>query len=94
MTENTGEVLVANSKHIKSKHYLKGNPVSIFCTNLESIMQNRTNLWGKSRTRLAIKNEDGTKASPNVFSTGKASYNDGKLEFAAFNNLIGLITNR
>ena len=93
-SNSNDEVLIAKDTLVKAKHYLKGNPISLYCTNLKKIMGGRTNLWSKSKNRLGVVNKDGSKVSPNVFSSTEGAFDDGKLEFATFDSLFGLITNK
>ena len=51
-------------------------------------------MWSKSKNRLGVVNKDGSKVSPNVFSSTEGAFDDGKLEFATFDSLFGLITNK
>jgi hypothetical protein len=51
-TEKSGKerILFRCSKDGNADKYLRGNPVSLLCTNINSMMGGRHNMWENGRT--------------------------------------------
>lgn len=77
LDEATGQekvIFAANAKSASrpAEHYLRGDPVSFVCTNINSMMGGQTNMWESGRGReMGLVNKEGR-------SLPKTSFNNFK----------------
>jgi len=73
-------------------HYLTGNPVSLVCTNINSMMGGRTNVWASGRGKdLGLKDSQGkTLAHSDSKLKEHSSHDDDHLEFSTVQSVIRL----
>jgi hypothetical protein len=86
-------VIGSNPDEIEADYYFRGAPVSLYCTNIAWIMGSRSNPWHHGRRRSGITYKDGTPVPLRAFND-HVSYNDGKLEFATFSSMFGIMFQR
>ena len=83
-------VLFASDHGTDADQYLRGKPVSLICTNIDSYMGGRANPWAKRKKKTGLESADGTTIL-NDFS-GVQRYDDGLLEFCAIYSVFGMAT--
>ena len=49
------DILFATSNNTKAQRYLRGDPVSLFITNINTIMGGRNNPWANSEQKNALR---------------------------------------
>lgn len=89
-------VLIGSDRTKEADYYFRGNPISLYCTNIDTIMGGRNRMWRNGRGRSGLVDDQGHTVPINMYQE-TVEYNDGKLEFASFPTLfhIGLSkTNR
>mmetsp|Transcript_19530 Transcript_19530/g.19197 ORF Transcript_19530/g.19197 Transcript_19530/m.19197 type:complete len:187 (-) Transcript_19530:37-597(-) len=87
---NTLEFTIGSNRDEENTYYIRGNPVSLYCTNIAVLMGGRNNIWRGGRNRSGITDKSGRPIDPRVFNDAVA-YNDGKLEFTTFSSMFHLI---
>jgi len=83
-SDNQEEIIMSTNKEDHAKYYLKGNPVTMLCTNVLEIMGGRTSIWKNKNSETGIEDKEGNRINRKVFADSKASFSDKKLEFATF----------
>ncbi|CAI2368462.1 unnamed protein product [Moneuplotes crassus] len=84
------EFTIGSHRDEENTYYIRGNPVSLYCTNIAILMGGRNNIWEGGRNRSGITDKSGRPIDPRVFNNSVA-YNDGKLEFTTFSSMFHLI---
>lgn len=87
---NTLQFTIGSNRDEENTYYIRGNPVSLYCTNIAVLMGGRNNIWGGGRDRSGITDKLGRPIDPRVFND-KVAYNDGKLEFTTFSSMFHLM---
>lgn len=90
---NTSDFTIGTNRSVENTYYLRGNPVSLYWTNIPTLMGGRWNVWRGGRNRSGITDKNGY-AIPSYVFDDKVAYNDGKLEFATFSSMFHLIFQR
>lgn len=85
------DLTIGADRNQDATYYIRGNPISLYCTNIATIMGGRAPIWRSGRNNVGIVDHEGSLVSRRQFSDN-VSFNDGKLEFATFASLfhIGL----
>jgi len=83
----------STNKYSRANAFLRGNPVSFYCTNIPTFMGEKINLWKGGRGRTGLETYFHDPVHPNHF-TDKAYMNDNKLEFATFSSVFHLISSK
>jgi hypothetical protein len=75
-----------------SDHYLTGDPVSLVCTNINSMMGGRTNMWASGRGKdLGLQDSQGkTLAHSDSKLKEQSSHDDDHLEFSTVQSVLRL----
>eukprot|EP00350_Pseudokeronopsis_sp_OXSARD2_P004392 CAMPEP_0170546592 /NCGR_PEP_ID=MMETSP0211-20121228/4951_1 /TAXON_ID=311385 /ORGANISM="Pseudokeronopsis sp., Strain OXSARD2" /LENGTH=223 /DNA_ID=CAMNT_0010851139 /DNA_START=1043 /DNA_END=1714 /DNA_ORIENTATION=+ len=90
------KILFASNNEKESDFYVKGDPVSIFCTNIHTIMGGQGNLWDGGRNRdLGVvdgAHKDIKKGA--IKLNDEVSHNDDKLEIEIASSILHLSLNK
>ena len=87
---NDLDFTIGSDRNEENTYYIRGNPVSLYCTNIATLMGGRCNVWRGGRNRSGITDKYGYRINARVFNDAVA-YNDGKLEFVTFSTMFHVI---
>lgn len=87
------DIVIASDRNMQADYYIRGNPVSLYCTNVAVLMGGRINMWRSGRNSSGITDKAGNPISRAVFDNAVA-YNDGKLEFTTFSTLLNVMLSK
>lgn len=87
---NNQDFVMSSDRDQEATYYIRGNPVSLYCTNIAVIMGGRNNIWRGGRNSSGIVDKDGNPIPARTFDDF-VSYNDGNLEFSTFSSMFHLI---
>ena len=84
------KILFASDQTIDSENYIKGDPVSFVCTNINSFMGGRANLWesGKNKDLGLIDSLGRGKTRASLKIKDQAAHDDDHLEFHTVQNTV------